>query len=452
MLVWTQWFGVTQGKTGPSAGFLLGSPVALLLTGLGSITGLWGLGALVTESIVPGTDTLAERLNLGNGDPFGRFRRHFAQTMQRVRRPVLVVIDDLDRCEPGFVVDLIRGIQTLLRSPRVTFVILGDREWIERAFESKHEEMSKLDVGPEQSFGARFVEKAIQMSFILPALGDEARLGYVRHVVLGDRAKRKAPALPSAAEQAAKAQLREFVNAQAARSDVGLFDSGPILQRLSEDYWDKIVGAEDENQDPQPLGTVLDAAGLTRGSEKLEQLVNDTLAIRAASDEGEQAVKHEIEDFARFFPANPRQIKRIINSITIYYAVAIQRPDVRPDRRFRAQLAAWVILMTEWPQTWRLLASYPDLAAVLNAEDPEAAMRNGTLLLPGSAEATARALEPIRADADLMALITGKGLDVSHQPLEAEQVRTLAQLTPLHSRMRRLGEGASTTPDSHHAS
>ena len=61
---------------------------------------------VITESIVPGTNTLAERLSLGSGDPFERFRRHFYQTMKRVCRPVMVIIDDLDRCKPGFVVDL----------------------------------------------------------------------------------------------------------------------------------------------------------------------------------------------------------------------------------------------------------------------------------------------------------------------------------------------------------
>jgi hypothetical protein len=124
------WLGVIQiagkpGETKPA--FNVGDGVGLIFAGLTAISAVWGFGSLITESIVPGTNSLAERLSLGNGDPFERFRRHFFRTMERLRRPVMVVIDDLDRCGPSFIVDLVRGMQTLLRSPRVVFVILGDR-------------------------------------------------------------------------------------------------------------------------------------------------------------------------------------------------------------------------------------------------------------------------------------------------------------------------------------
>jgi len=364
--------------------------------------------------------------------------------MRRLRRPVLVVVDDLDRCQPAFVVDLIRGIQTLLRSPRVVFVILGDREWIERAFESQHESMSKLDVGPEQTFGARFVEKAIQMSFVLPALGADARLGFVRHVVLGDRAKAAAPKV-RVLDQGIRARIREFVNKQAAKRDVDTFDTKSVLDLVGEQFWSVEEGAGTEGS----IGAVLDQAGVEKGSAALEQIVSETLAIHAATDvQTEQDVRHELERFARYFPANPRQIKRIINSITIYYAVAIQRPDVPTDPRFRSQLAMWIILMTEWPQTWRLLASYPDLVTVLTAPDPTKALRRQGLLLPGSVKATEAALAPILADRELMALITGTGSTPPHDPLDASEVHKLAELTPLHSRVRRLAEPQPPTASS----
>ena len=436
LLSWSGALGVVQGKEGSNVGLILSNPFGLVLTAVASVTGLWGLSALVTESIIPGTDTLAERMNLGSGDPFGRFRRHFARTMERVRRPIFVVVDDLDRCQPAFVVDLIRGIQTLLRSPRVVFAILGDREWIERAFESEHESMSKLDVGPEQTFGARFVEKAIQMSFILPALGDEARLSYVRHVVLGSRAGRGRPTRPQIDPEAA-AKVRDFVNRTVARPEFSTFDTGPILRRVGEQLWEATL----TSGEGRSVGQVLTDAGVGKDSPALEQIVNETLAINAATDaQTEAELRHELERFAPFFPANPRQIKRIINSITIYYSVAIQRRDVTTDAHFRSQLAIWIIVMTEWPQTWRLLASYPDLVRILTAADPMKALRDPKLILPGSVEATKAALQPILADRDLMALVTGKGFEPGHDALDRNEVDKLVELTPLHSRVRRLPE------------
>ncbi|MDJ0931784.1 MAG: P-loop NTPase fold protein [Breoghania sp.] len=131
--------------------------MGLILSGLTGISVFWAIGALFTESIRPGTNTLAGRLSLGAGDPFERFRKHFYETMERVRRLVLVVVDDLDRCKPEFIVDLVRGMQTLLRSPRVVFVVLGDRDWIERVFEVHHDKMKDINVGSQQTFGSRFV-------------------------------------------------------------------------------------------------------------------------------------------------------------------------------------------------------------------------------------------------------------------------------------------------------
>jgi hypothetical protein len=419
-------WGASQSKDGPKAGFSLASAFGLFLTGLTGVTALWGVAAVATESIIPGTDTLAERLSLGSGDPFERFRRHFARTIARVRRPVMVVVDDLDRCKPDFVVGIVRGMQTLLRSPRVVFVILGDRDWIERAFEAHHKVMEKVDVGPEQTFGARFVEKAIQMSFILPAMGDDSRLAYVRRVLLGQSSEPGRTAAAGMDAVAAKA-VREVVNREAAAPDSDPFDTERIVtQALKE------VGA-------RPDASIADEAALQL---QVKQLVGETLAINAtSSDRVEQAVAHQLEALAAHFPANPRQIKRIVNAITVYYAVALQRPGLDPDEAFRTQLALWIIVMTEWPETWRLLAAFPALVGILQSEDPIAALQADGADLPGSLEATTAVVKRILADAELMALIRGR----DSAPLDPERVPLLAQLTPLHSRKRRLPEGKAAT-------
>lgn len=420
-------WGIIQGERGAGVGYILANPAGIFLAGLSGVTGLWALGALVTESIVPGTDTLAERLSLGGGDPFARFRRHFAHTVARVRRPVMVIIDDLDRCRPDFVVDLVRGIQTLLRSPRVVFMILGDRDWIERAFEAHHQAMKEVDVGPEQSFGARFVEKAIQLSFILPALGKERRSAYVRRVLLGERAERQPPSLTP--EQMAK--VREIVNREAAKPKADQFAVKPLA---------KLVREELEYKHPTLayLGRLNEEVGL------VNQLVADTLAIRAAAGEkAEHDIRHELEQLAGCFPANPRQIKRIVNAITIYSAalVALGQDKLTQDPAFRAQLALWVIIMTEWPQTWRLLVSFPGLADMLAGKR----LARGTKP-PGSARAIARTLDRIRADGELTALITGvpAGGRKPRQRLETASIAILAELTPLYSRKRRLPEEDET--------
>jgi hypothetical protein len=104
---------------------------------------------------------------------------------KRLNRPIIVIVDDLDRCNAKFVTELVRGMQTILASPRVVYVLLGDRDWIERAFAEVNKEMKAIDVGAEHSFGGRFVEKAIQLSMVLPAMTGDVREGYVEFLLTG---------------------------------------------------------------------------------------------------------------------------------------------------------------------------------------------------------------------------------------------------------------------------
>src|SRR5262249_26108604 len=137
--------------------------------------------------------------------------------------------------KPDFIVDLVRGMQTLLRSPRVVFIILGDRDWIERSFESHHKAMNKVSVGPEQTFGARFVEKAIQMSFILPDMHEERQKDYVRRLLLGPRAGRYgAPA--EAIKHETKAQLREVIQKEADAMKTAPLESEQVRQMVKAHY------------------------------------------------------------------------------------------------------------------------------------------------------------------------------------------------------------------------
>jgi KAP family P-loop domain len=401
--------------------------IGLILAGITTIGAIWGFGALITESIIPGTDTLAERLSLGSGDPFERFRRHFYWTIARVRRPVLVIVDDIDRCKPDFIVDLIRGMQTLLRSPRVVIVILGDRDWIERAFENHHKAMNKVSVGPEQTFGARFVEKAIQMSFILPEMPPDRQLDYVRRLLREPRVRRQGGA-PEPIKLETKAKLREVIQKEAAALKKAPLELGQVRQKVKDTY---------DNLSPE-----LKLADPGQAKEQVERFTNEELAIRAAVDEKvEQEISHRLDDLAAYLPPNPRQIKRIINAVTMYYAVALQHEGLEGSDPRWFRLALWIIVMTEWPETWRLLACFPELADIVLSDEGESALERKIAAmpsLPGSVKAVVREILRIRSDAKLIALIRGGGR--TEIPLNSAAIRELIRLTPLHSGKARLSE------------
>jgi hypothetical protein len=424
------WITGAFGSSKQNGAGYLGNGVGLVLAGLTTLSGVWGFGALFTESILPGSDTLAERLSLGRVDPFDRFRKHFYKTMERVQRPVMVIVDDLDRCKPDFIVDLVRGMQTLLRSPRVMFVILGDRDWIERAFESHHTAMSKVSVGPEQTLGARFVEKAIQMSFILPELGKDLQKRYVRQVLLGYRPM-NGETLTNRISSDTAADLRHAINTSASTTGAGALEP----EKVQRDVYDNLAPEIRERVD----------------RDQVAQFVNEELAIRAAgNEEVEKDISHRLEPLAEYLPPNPRQIKRIVNAVTMYHAVAVKQTGLTPHDPRWFQLALWVIIMTEWPQTWRLLASFPAMSTLVCAVDPKQEIETMNADdLPGPKTAVLKEIARIRADRKLVALITGEG----GRPgpiLDEESIQDLLTLTPLYGRKVRLPDQAQ--PNAHEPS
>jgi len=321
------------------------------------------------------------------------------------------------------------------------FLILGDRDWIERAFEAKNAEMAKVGGAPEQSLGARFVEKAIQMSFLLPGMGEKDQATYVSGLL-----SRRAPGL----DPAAALRLREQVRQRASSGDA--FDA-QALREEARNSWSEARSYADAAkaalQSPsQPGAAPSDAEAEALAQREVAQIINEELAIQAASTkEVETETARRLAPLAPWLPPNPRQIKRILNGVALYHAVALNHPtfSTAGDRWF--QLALWIVVMTEWPQTWRLLVTCPALADVIAAPSPAAALADlGDGSLPGSRAAVLKEVQRIRGDRALTALITGS--DGRPGPrLDRDAIVDLLTITPPHGRPTRLVEPeASAAP------
>ncbi len=453
--------GVSGAEDKEKLGFFLGNSIGVILAGLTGISLFWSISSVITNSLRPGSNSLAERLALGNGDPFERFRRHFYRTMERVKRPVLVVVDDLDRCKPEFVVDLVRGMQTLLRSPRVVFVVLGDRDWIERAFEAHHKSMNAVHVGKEQTFGARFVEKAIQMSFILPGMTGQAQQNYVRRLLLGTDGAIQAPSGGRSSSDGhtplPEAQASPETAAMIRDAFQRVVQTNPTVTELETADLRSRVRAEIQQGSPITFSA---GADLPAGTDfqldegVLDRQLKDELTIHTATaTAAEVETRHRLESIAASLPANPRQIKRIINAVTIYSAVARRERTWAPDSPRWLQLARWIVLMTEWPHTWRVLSSHPIMADLVHAGDPAATLkmlRQDPLQAAELNFSDAACLEEInrlRADASLMTLISGTIEGAEPSLLDKEAILDLSGLTPLTGREVPLSEQTAEDGD-----
>lgn len=315
-------------------GALLASLITLVIT---VVPVLWGATKVWGDTLLPGTPNSAENYGKGAGDPLEDFRKYFAKTMRRLDRPVLVVVDNLDRCHAEFVVKLIHGMQTVLVSPRVVFVLLGDRDWIEQSFTDQYQTMQGIDVGPEHEFGARFVEKAIQLSFILPRISQSAKDDFIKNILGGEE---YGP------------QVIETLD--------------PVVEQLSVKLEEVMDGRtfNDREDLSTEFRSTLEASEISpEGAERFKRQLNRKLATRAATDATTEIVtKHALRAVSELMPPNPRQVIRIINSIVLIQEMARIQRDISPGGRDWQLLVRWIVLMTEWPKSWFTLSKQPELA------------------------------------------------------------------------------------------
>ncbi len=322
-----------------------GDDVSLLVSLLVVFTGGAGLAIFRairagTKRIVEGAVSSVDANALGESDPVRSFRRHFEKSIKAIGQPVLVVIDDLDRCEPAYVVEIVRGLITIFRSPRVVFMLLGDRKRIETAFATVHADMVASHSDPGSTFGSRFVEKAIQLSFVLPEPTKEARSTYV------DRLLRE-PAPSDAA--GGEADTADGIEAMVAETAKELAGARTAAERDRIFTSAKARAATEFRESPEALQIA-------------EERINVAAALKTASSARSiEEVEHSLASYKALLPGNPRRTKRIVNMIAVYLAAAQATIGLRQDSPEYHQMVLWLILLSEFPKAWLALSRDPDI-------------------------------------------------------------------------------------------
>jgi hypothetical protein len=111
-------------------------------------------------------------------DPMARIQSHFQDLITWINRPVVILVDDLDRCKGEYVVSLLEGIQTLFKDRRVIYVISADHRWLYCCFEEAYKQFKAIVNEPGRGTGYLFVEKAVQLSVSVPRLSADLQKAY----------------------------------------------------------------------------------------------------------------------------------------------------------------------------------------------------------------------------------------------------------------------------------
>lgn len=381
--------------------------LAVALLGLGGAS-IATLATVLTQSFSPDLDFTSEHKHIGVRDPIKRFRAAFDRILRATDRPVLLIVDDLDRCEPRTVVEIMRGFQTIIRSPRLFVLLLGDRAWIEGAHDVHHKDLVELR-GDEASLGSLYVRKVIQLSFRLPVMNDESRERFAKRV-LGETdeavAQQVAPLLVEVEEQ----------SRQIATGTGSIGEKEALIGKLVEDTKRRL--GELSSPDQAVANT------LARAVAAVSDIADTQVVAAAGADTAQQReVFNAVTQLVDCLPNNPRQIKRIFMAFATYeqvgrklfrYSLTATGEDGELRARRWRQLAMWVTLAIEWPDTWRAVARRPELLELAYGPKTGRERRDTAFLkgLPESEQGPVRTvLQRLRSDPSLVPLLCAEDPD-----------------------------------------
>jgi hypothetical protein len=312
ILAWAlDWFGLPDE---PLTAFQ--TAVLTVTAAVALVVSVFNLVRGTSKWLAIGSAERAVRFLKRSHDPLGVYRRRFRWLVRSSGRPICVFIDDLDRCKPAYVVELLEGIQTLFADEPVTFVVAADRNWLCRSFETVYDEFDEAVGEPGRPLGFLFLEKTFQISLEIPPMSDDGRSRYWGRLMHGEP------------------------------SDPGRPQGTSRTTAITESF----AGATTQMEVEEKVRAYRD------GGDSEEVLVAAVRRLNAPDLEGQQ--EKLLAEFAPLLENNPRSLKRLLN------AYGIERDRLLRDGNIltkdeRRQLALLTILKLRWPEFADHLCRYP---------------------------------------------------------------------------------------------
>ena len=254
-------------------------------------------------------------------------RKHYLKNQH-----LIIFIDDLDRCSPSKVADVIEGINLFLGGyfKKCIFIVALDPDMVSAALEVAYKNViSKLpkDV-TRTSIGWRFMNKFIQLPFTIPPPEKPNLEDYTRTILNKDIKTEPEPV---------RDEIITKIN-EAIEKEVKLDVIRDEVKKISEEY-----NIPEEQQ-----------INLTYNYQKNAQdnVVKETTVEFSPKDEW---FKEMVLKTAPEFSKNPREIKRFINLLRLNFILMRVRQKQGRDHPTKEQLKRWILLSMKWPEVVRWL-------------------------------------------------------------------------------------------------
>ncbi|MCB9452916.1 MAG: TIR domain-containing protein [Anaerolineaceae bacterium] len=294
------------------------------------------------------------------------FRRIVRAVTRKGQNPLVIFIDDLDRCEPPKSVEIIEAINVLIDSQYCVYVIGMDSRGVAASIEHKYADLkgfyeSESDPGG-LTLGQQFLEKIIQINFRIPPITEVAIAGFI------DQNLRSVNPPLLAHEQE---NLRRNLEGSAEGLD---YNPRRVKRMLTEllNQPRRLLSSPETTPESQPSaeqaeqGKAVRTVALSdRPDAELEQRRQRAREFQDMSFEDLDAVQQATLHAASVLDYNPRKIKRFLNEFRLRAAIADQRNLLTPGEIDLMKLGHWIMIGTRWPDMIGILTERPAFAAEL---------------------------------------------------------------------------------------
>lgn len=301
-----------------------------------AIVAVWKyLSAKSTVNREPAAVSLSDYLDVPDYSTEIGFIHHVEADLRRVldsvpveHRPIVVFIDDLDRCSPEKVAQVVEAVNLFLGGdfPNCMFVMGMDAEMVAASLQAAHQDMIAC-LPPDAGIpvGWRFMDKFVQLPFLIPPAKEEGLTRYTTGLFYVGNDQDIDPWADQLAREAAER--------------ITTHEAVPVeIERLQRQH------NLTENQSEYVRGRV--------EAQVVQQKLDE--GIERFSDENPE-IRRVITAATSYFRGNPRELKRFVNAFRLHYflwwadrAQGVQGPTLD-------QLRRWTVLSMKWPEVIRWL-------------------------------------------------------------------------------------------------
>jgi hypothetical protein len=299
-------------------------PYARTIGAIGGIAGIYSIGKQAYDKIAGIFDlNIAHYLREPKYQERIGFLAEFQDDYKRLvdvvteegRWPLIVFVDDLDRCPPPKLTEIIEAINLLLDAEHCVFVLGMDARTVAGGVEAKYKDLKPyLDDGDDPgglTLGQRFLEKIVQISFRIPRSEKPVMDAFIENNVSAAGSKKERP--PAERVQ----QVKEKIQAE---------------QRAGKTLEDAAQAIQVREPSLQP-----------------DILAQAKQEVRALSFDDSPDVAKAIAEASEYLKFNPRKIKQFINLFRLRAFLANRRGLLDKGEINLSTLSRWVVIRVRWP-------------------------------------------------------------------------------------------------------